>query len=300
MARPESPHSDVNRRSIESPQAASLSARRFRPRKQWAAVAVILLLTAMLAHALATQPNFQWGVVRQYFLQPPILHGLLLTVELTISAMCIGIILGTGLAIMKSSKNHILQSAATAYIWFFRGTPVLVQVIFWYNLAALLPNVGLGIPFGPTFVQFHTNSLISPIAAANLGLGLAEAAYVAEIVRGGILGVDPGQIEAGRALGFRRKDILRRIVMPQALPIIIPPIGNEVIGMLKYTSITSVIAVTELLQSAEIIYSRTFQTIPLLIVAALWYLVLTSILTVIQGRIERRLGRSKSRQPSTR
>lgn len=261
---------------------------------QWVAVLVILVLAAMLINALVTQPNFAWPVVGQYFFSRPILAGVGMTIALTMVIMCLGVIIGTCLAVMDSSKNKIVRSAAVLYVWLFRGTPVLVQIVFWYNIAALLPTIGLGIPFGPMFVEFPTNGLVTPLVAATLGLALPQAAYTAEIVRGGMLGVDSGQLEAGSALGFRRMHILRHIVGPQALPIIIPAIGNEVIGMLKYTSLVSTIAVGELLHSATVIYSRTFQTIPLLIVAALWYLILTSVFTFFQGRIERSMKRGRA------
>ena len=166
-------------------------------------------------------------------------------------------------------------------MWFFRGTPVLVQLIFWFNLASLFPEVKLGIPFGgPALAEWQANALITPFLAALLGLGLNEGAYMAEIVRGGILGVDDGQTQAAKALGFTPRQTMRRIVIPQAMRIIIPPTGNQTIGMLKYTSLASVVAVAELLQSAQAIYNRTFETIPLLIVASLWYLILTTVLSI--------------------
>ena len=167
----------------------------------------------------------------------------------------------------------------------FRGTPALVQLIFWYNLAALFPKITLGIPFfGPDFVSLNANTIITPVVAANLGLGLCEGAYMAEIVRAGIMSVDPGQREAGVALGLTRAQTMRRIILPQALRVIVPPTGNQIIGMLKLSSLASVISVTELLAAAGLIYTRTFETIPLLIVASLWYITLTSLLTLGTAR----------------
>jgi polar amino acid transport system permease protein len=262
---------------------------------RWLAGAVILVLAAMLAHSLVTNENFHWDIVGKYLTTSSVLNGLKNTLILTALAMLIGIVGGILLAVMRLSANPLLSWTAAAYIWLFRGTPVITQLLFWFFLAALYPRLGLGIPFGPTFLSVDTNSLIAPFTAALLGLGLNEAAYMAEIVRGGILSVDHGQTEAAEALGMSRAKILRRIVLPQAMRVIIPPTGNETISMLKTTSLVIVIAYFELMTAVQQIYSRNFQTIPLLIVAAIWYLLLTSILTVIQGFIERRFARGVSR-----
>jgi polar amino acid transport system permease protein len=258
---------------------------------RWLAGAVILVLAAMLAHSLVTNENFHWDIVGKYLTTSSVLNGLKNTLILTLFAMVIGIVGGILLAVMRLSANPLLSWTAAAYIWLFRGTPVITQLLFWFFLAALYPRLGLGIPFGPTFLSVDTNSLIAPFTAALLGLGLNEAAYMAEIVRGGILSVDHGQTEAAEALGMSRAKILRRIVLPQAMRVIIPPTGNETISMLKTTSLVIVIAYFELMTAVQQIYSRNFQTIPLLIVAAIWYLLLTSILTVIQGFIERHFAR---------
>jgi len=258
---------------------------------RWVAVAVIVVLAAMLIHSFLTNPNFQWDVVGQYLFSDPVLRGLRNTLILTVLAMAIGIVGGVLLAVMRLSPNPVLAGAAAVYIWLFRGTPVITQLIFWNFLAALYPRLGLGIPFGPTFVSVDTNAVISVFAASLLGLGLNEAAYMAEIVRGGIQSVDHGQSEAAGALGLSRTQTLRRIVLPQAMRVIVPPTGNETISMLKTTSLVVVIAYFELTVAVQTIYSRTFQTIPLLIVAALWYLALTSVLSVGQMFIERRFGR---------
>ncbi len=186
--------------------------------------------------------------------------------------MAIGIVGGVLLAVMRLSPNPVLAGTAGVYVWLFRGTPLITQLIFWNFLASLYPRLGLGIPFGPTFVSVDTNAVISVFTAALLGLGLNEAAYMAEIVRGGIQSVDQGQSEAAGALGLSRAQTLRRIVLPQAMRVIVPPTGNETISMLKTTSLVVVIAYFELTVAVQTIYSRTFQTIPLLIVAALWYL----------------------------
>ena len=258
---------------------------------RWVGVAVIAVLVAMLVHSFLTNPNFEWDVVGEYLFSDPVLRGLRNTLILTVLSMAIGIVGGVLLAVMRLSPNPVLAGAAAVYIWLFRGTPVITQLIFWNFLAALYPRLGLGIPFGPTFVSVDTNTVISVFAASLLGLGLNEAAYMAEIVRGGIQSVDPGQTEAAGALGLSRTQTLRRIVLPQAMRVIVPPTGNETISMLKTTSLVVVIAYFELTVAVQTIYSRTFQTIPLLIVAALWYLALTSVLSVGQMFIERRFGR---------
>ena len=258
---------------------------------RWVGVAVIAVLVAMLIHSFVTNPNFQWDVVGQYLFSDPVLRGLRNTLILTVLSMAIGIIGGVLLAVMRLSPNPVLAGAAAVYIWLFRGTPLITQLIFWNFLASLYPRLGLGIPFGPTFISVDTNAVISVFAASLLGLGLNEAAYMAEIVRGGIQSVDPGQSEAAGALGLSRTQTLRRIVLPQAMRVIVPPTGNETISMLKTTSLVVVIAYFELTVAVQTIYSRTFQTIPLLIVAALWYLALTSVLSVGQMFIERRFGR---------
>jgi polar amino acid transport system permease protein len=253
----------------------------------------VVLLLAWFAWIVVTNPNFQWPVVGKYLFDPQILDGVKLTIELTASAMAIGISLGILAALMRLSHNPLLRAAGTFYVVTFRGTPALVQLIFWFNLAALFPSITLGIPFfGPDWISINANAVITPFVAANLGLGLCEGAYMAEIVRAGILSVDPGQREAGVALGLTRGQIMRRVILPQAMRVIVPPTGNQIIGMLKLSSLASVISVTELLAAAGLIYTRTYETIPLLIVASIWYLGLTSLLTLAQRVIERRLGRS--------
>ena len=258
---------------------------------RWLAVVVLAVLAAMLVNTILTNDRFRWPVVGEYLLSPQVLNGLRNTLILTALSMAIGIIGGIALAIMRLSPNPILSGVAALYIWLFRGTPLIAQLLFWNFLAALYPRLALGIPFGPEFISFDTNQLINQFAACLLGLGLNEAAYMAEIVRGGLVSVDPGQTEAAGALGMSRAQTLRRIVLPQAMRVIIPPTGDETISMLKTTSLVVVIGYFELLTSVQRIYSTNFQTIPLLIVAAIWYLVLTSILSVGQGFLERRFGR---------
>ena len=263
---------------------------------RWVAAAIVLVVAVAIVRSVATNPNFQWGVVGEYLFDARILSGLRVTIELTAIAMAIGIVLGVLLAIMRLSPNRLVSSASSFYIWFFRGTPVLVQLLFWYNIAALYPKVGLGIPFGPSFIHADANALIKPFTAAILGLGLNEGAYMSEIVRAGIISVDQGQTEAAQALGMNRMRIMRRIVLPQAMRVIIPPTGNETISMLKTTSLVSVIAIQELLGSVQTIYNNTYQVLQLLIVASLWYLLFTSVLSVGQYYLERRFTRGSARE----
>lgn len=266
---------------------------------RWVVAAVLAVVAAMAVHAVAFNSRFGWNIVFRYFASKEILTGLLRTLELTSVAMGIGIVLGTVLAVMRLSPNPIVANAARLYVWFFRATPVLVQILLWFNLAALFPKLSIGIPFGARFASASVNSLISPFAAAILGLGLNEGAYMSEIVRAGVLSVDHGQVEAAQALGMRRILLMRRIVLPQAMRIIVPPTGNETISMLKTSSLVSVIALPELLYSAEIIYSRTYQTIPLLITASIWYAIVTTVLTFGQASVERHFAKGQAR-PSVR
>ena len=263
---------------------------------RWAAAAVVVLLGLLAAQSVATNERFEWEVAGSYFFSPRILDGLVMTLQLTVISMTIGIALGTLLAVMRISPNPLISAAASAYIWFFRGVPILVQLLFWFNLAALYPVLTLGVPFGPTLASFSANTYITPMVAAILGLSLAEGAYMAEIVRAGLVSVGHGQTEAAQALGLRRSLALRLIILPQAMRAIIPPTGNEVISMLKTTSIVSVIAVSELLYSVQLIYAVNYKTIPLLMVASIWYLIFTSALTVVQYYVERRFSRGAARE----
>jgi polar amino acid transport system permease protein len=264
---------------------------------RWVAAAIVLIVALALVRSVVDNPRFEWGIVGEYVFDGRILHGLRVTIELTAIAMGIGIVLGVLLAVMRLSPNWLVSGASSFYIWFFRGTPVLVQLLFWYNIAALYPKIGLGVPFGPSFIHADANSLITPFTAAILGLGLNEGAYMAEIVRAGIISVDPGQADAAQSLGMTRLQTMRRIVLPQAMRVIIPPTGNETISMLKTSSLASVIVVTELLYAGQLIYSVNFKTIPLLITVSIWYIVCTSVLYVGQYYLERYYGRgARTRQ----
>ncbi|MGH3436779.1 MAG: amino acid ABC transporter permease [Sciscionella sp.] len=271
-------------------------ARRRKP-GQAVLTAVIALLAAWGVAIIITNPRFDWPTVGQYLFDASVGHGIAITLELTVYAMVIGVVLGVVLAVLRQSASPVARGAAALYIWFFRGTPVLVQVLFWGFAAALFPQIGLGIPGGgPTLFALDTNTLVSLFAAAVLGLGLNEAAYVAEIVRGGLLSVPPGQVESAHALGLKELATLRYIVLPQALRAIIPPMGNQVINMLKMTSVVLVIGVRDLLGSVTDIYARNYHQIALLAVACIWYLLMTSALTYLQTRLERHLGRGMGRR----
>ena len=263
---------------------------------RWLAGLVVLFLIYAVAVSMTANKRFQWSVIGHYLTTSQILHGLVTTLELTVTSMAIGIALGIMLAVMRLSPNPLVSGASWVYIWFFRGTPVLVQILFWFNIAALYPRFAVGIPLGPQLTHVNLTSLITPFIAGMLALGLNEGAYMAEIVRAGIISVDEGQGEAAQALGMTRLLTMRRIVLPQAMRVIMPPTGNETISMLKTTSLVSSIAVPELLYSAQIIYARTYQTIPLLIVASIWYLIVTTILSIGQYYLERHFGRGTARE----
>ncbi|HEV2980591.1 MAG TPA: amino acid ABC transporter permease [Solirubrobacteraceae bacterium] len=263
---------------------------------RWIAAAVILVIAASLVRSAATNPHFEWSVVGHYLFDERILEGVRVTLELTVIAMAIGIVLGIVLAVMRLSPNPLVSGSSWLYVWFFRGTPVLVQLFFWYYISALYPRIDLGIPFGLSFIHINANQAITAFTAAILAFGLNEGAYMSEIVRAGIISVPEGQSDAARSLGMTRLQTIRRIVLPQAMRVIIPPTGNETISMLKTTSLASAIAVAELLYAASSIYSVNFKTIPLLIVASIWYLVCTSVLYVGQYYLERYYARGSMRE----
>jgi polar amino acid transport system permease protein len=277
---------------LPSHEQKNLPVVRVRHYGRWVAAAIMLLIAAAFIRSVLTNTRFEWPTVWFYLFNDAILSGLATTLWLTVVAMAIGVTLGTLIAIMRSSDNPLINKFASGYTWIFRGTPLLVQLIFWYNIAALYPTIDIGLPFGPTFVSLDANQYITVYIAAILGLGLNEAAYMSEIVRSGLNSVPSGQREAAEALGMTSGRILLRIVLPQAMRVIIPPTGNQLIGMLKTTSTVSVIAMQELLYSAQLIYSTNFQTIPLLIVASIWYLAVTTILSAGQHYLERHFGKS--------
>jgi polar amino acid transport system permease protein len=262
---------------------------------RWVAIAAIAVLAAMLVNSLLTNPNWNWSFQLEWAFSPPVLQGVVTTLWLTVVSMIIGVVLGITLAIMRLSPNPVLSGVAWVYLWVFRGTPVLVQLFIWANIAALYKQISLGIPFGQAFLTFDTATLVPNVMAAILGLSLNEGAYMAEIVRSGILSVDEGQREAAEALGLSRGQTLRRIILPQAMRVIVPPTGNETISMLKTTSLVSIVPYYELVFQASVIGQRTFKPFPMLIMASLWFLALTSILMVGQYYIERYYARGSVR-----
>jgi polar amino acid transport system permease protein len=265
---------------------------------RWVAGAVVLFVAVALVQSAATNGRFRWDLVRHYLFDSSILGGVGTTIELTVIAMAVGIVLGIVLAVMRLSANPLVSTAASFYIWFFRGTPVLVQLLGWFFISAVYPKITLGIPFGgPDLIHASANSLITPFRAAILGLALNEAAYMAEIVRAGMLSVEEGQSDAAAALGMTRLQTMRRVVLPQAMRVIIPPTGNETISMLKTTSLVSVLGYKELLYSAQLIYATNYQQIPLLMVVCIWYLALTTVLSTGQYFLERHYGRGTARTP---
>jgi polar amino acid transport system permease protein len=262
---------------------------------RWVSAAVVLAIAADIIYTISTAPNLDWSVVRTYIDNGLILHGIVVTLELTVLAMLIGIALGAILAVMRVSANPVVSAFSWLYIWFFRGTPLLVQIFFWFNIALVLPHVSIGIPGTPLHAEASTNQLITPWTAALIGLGLNEGAYMAEVMRAGIISVEHGQTEAAQALGMSRLQVMRRIVLPQAIRVIIPPTGNETIGMLKSSSLAFVAAVPELYTRAEEISASNFAIVELLIVASSWYLLMTSILTFGQYYVERYFARGSQK-----
>ena len=252
---------------------------------QWAAAGAVLVLLGLAVNSVVRNEAFQWDVVGDYFTSDSVLRGLWLTLWLTALVMALGFALGALLAAFRLSANPVLRAVSWGYVWLFRSMPILVQLLFWFNIGALYPTI-LGV---------KTVNLLGPVAVAVIGLTLHEAAYAAEVVRGGILSVDRGQIEAAEALGLSRWRRWWRIVLPQAMRSIVPPAGNMLIGTLKGTSIISVIAVQDLLYSVQLVYHRTYQVIPLLMVATLWYVIVTSVLSVGQHYIERHYARGSER-----
>jgi polar amino acid transport system permease protein len=267
---------------------------------RWVAAGVILLVAAWLVVSAARSHFVDFSVVRRYQFNRTILQGLRNTIVIAVLAQLAGIALGVVFAVMRLSKNPVTSSVSAFYIWFFRGTPVLVQLIFWFNLPGVFKTLTIAVPF--THLVLFSEPMVkfmTPFTAALLGLGLNEGAYMAEIVRAGIISVDEGQTEAAMALGMTPGLLMRRIVLPQAMRVIVPPTGNEFISMLKTSSLASVILYGELLRRASDIYSTNLRTIELLIVASIWYLVLTSVATVGQYYVERRFARGSSRYEGT-
>ncbi|CAN7698302.1 amino acid ABC transporter permease [Neorhizobium sp. LjRoot104] len=249
------------------------------------AAGIVLLLLAGLIRAF-TVGQIEWRYVGDFIFAPTILAGLVNTLLMTVAAMALGIFLGVVIAIMRISGNPVLSSIAVGYVWVFRGAPALLQLMIWFNLALIFPTMGI-----PGLFEFRTVDLMTPFVAAMLGLGISQGAYTSEVVRSGLLSVDTGQYEAARSIGMTHMRMLRRIVLPQAMRVMVPPIGNEVIGMVKLTSLASVIQYSEILHNAQIIYFANTRVLELLLVACFWYLVVVTILSIGQFYIERYFGR---------
>jgi polar amino acid transport system permease protein len=258
---------------------------------RWFAAIVIAIFAALMIRSVITNDKFQWDVVWDTLWNASILRGMLATLLLTAVSMVVGVVLGVIVAVGRLSENPLVWGASAGYAWLFRGVPVLVQLLFWNFIAAVYPQIGID----PIW-SADANSLITPFMAAILGLGLSEAGYMSEIVRAGILSVDEGQEEAAKALGMTRFQAMRRVILPQAMRLIVPPTGNETISMLKTSSLVSVIAYTELLYAGQLIYARSFEQVPVLIAVSIWYLFLTSLLSIGQYYIERYYGRGSARQ----
>lgn len=279
---PAVPDYDIGRLSIVKPRHYG----------RWLAAAAILAILLFIVKAFA-DGQIAWRVVGQFFTAPAILNGLVNTIAMTVCAMALGITLGVVFAVMAMSPNPVLRGTAVLYIWFFRGTPLILQLLLWFNLALVFPRIGI-----PDVFSIRTVELITPFVATLLGLGINQGAYTAEVVRSGILSVDSGQTEAASAIGMTRLTALRRIVMPQAMRVIIPPVGNEVISMVKLTSIASVIQYSEILRNAQTIYYANNYVIELLFVAAIWYLAVVTVLSIGQHFLERHFGRGQRKTAS--
>ncbi|POX37371.1 amino acid ABC transporter permease [Streptomyces sp. Ru73] len=262
---------------------------------RWVAVALTAVLLAQFVHGLVTNPGWEWGVFAQFFTTETILRAVGTTLQLTVYGTVLGFLLGLVLAFMRLSESAFLKSVAVGYIWVFRSVPLIVQLLFWFNLAYLYKRIDLGVPFGPGLFSFDTVNLVGAMSAAVLGLALHQAAYAAEIVRGGVLAVDDGQLTAAAALGIPRLRQLRRIVLPQAMRAILPNAANEVISLFKGTSIVSVMAIGELFYQVQVIYGRNGRVVPLLMVATVWYVLLTGALSVLQHLIERHFAKGATR-----
>jgi polar amino acid transport system permease protein len=286
---------------VTEPSSTPIQAVPLRRPGRWISAFILVALLFLFLWGAATNEAYDWSTYGKYLFDQRISAAALVTLELTVISMAIAVVLGVLLAVMRLSDNPVLRALSWLYIWFFRGTPVYVQLVFWGLITSIYHQVHLGIPWGPSLVTFDVRDVGSAFLFAFIGLGLNEAAYMAEIVRAGIRSVDEGQTEAAQALGMSWPQTMRRIVLPQAMRVIIPPTGNEVISMLKTTSlVVAVPLTTELYSRARAIATPIFRVIPLLLVAATWYLVMTSVLMVGQYYLERYFARGSSKTMSDR
>lgn len=262
---------------------------------RWIAVAVLAVLALQIGQAISANPNFHWDVYLAYLFAPSVIRGVGWTLLLTVVAMTVAIVVAGMLVVMRDSENPVLRGIAYGWVWFFRGTPIYTQLLFWGLFAVLFPNLSLAIPFGPEIISVETKYIVTPAIAAILGLGFNESAYLTEIFRAGFNSIDRGQAEAAQALGMKRSKIWMRILMPQAMRVIIPPTGNETIGMLKMTSLVLAIPFTlDLTFATNAISNRLYLPVPLLLVAGTWYLAVTSLLMMGQYYLERHFGKGVS------
>lgn len=264
------------------PDVSKLVAAPQRHLGRWAATLLVCALLAFVGDAFA-KGQIEWRYVGRFLTAPVILTGLLNTVAMSVAAMTLGIALGITAAVMRVSSNPVLRAVAVGYAWLFRGTPIILQLLLWFNLALVFPTLGI-----PGLWTVKTVEVMSPALAALLGLGINQGAYTSEVIRAGMLSVDVGQYEAAKAIGMTQLRSLRRIIYPQAMKVVIPPLGNEFIGMIKLTSIASIIQFAELLHNAQNIYYANSRVIELLIVAGIWYLAIVTVLTPLQILLERR------------
>jgi polar amino acid transport system permease protein len=256
---------------------------------RWVSAALIVLVLVALGRAFA-HGQIEWSYVGRFLTVPVIISGIVNTVVMAVLAMALGIVLGVVVAIMRLSPNPVLAVTAAGYTWLFRGTPLILQLLLWFNLALVFPTIGI-----PGLWSGRAVDIMTPFLAALLGLGINQGAYTSEVVRAGLMSVDTGQYEAAQAIGMGRMRALRRIILPQAMRVVIPPLANEFIGMVKATSLASVIQYPEVLHNAENIYYANSRVIELLIVAGLWYLLVVSVLTPLQMLLERRFARGVAR-----
>ena len=288
--------------AAQQPPAAAIDAVALRHPWRWVGAGVILVLLGLFLYGAATNPAYGWATYTKYLFNERILFGVWNTLQLTVYAMVLGVALGIVLSVMRLSPNPVFQSVAWVFLWIFRGTPVYVQLVFWGLLPTIYQKDQFGIPFGPSFFHLNLQSLSIPFLLAVIGLGLNEAAYMAEIIRAGITSVPEGQTEASTALGMSWGMTMRRTVLPQAMRVIIPPTGNELISMLKTTSLVTAVPYSYDLYSiaSREIAARTFEPVPMLLVAATWYLIVTSILMVGQYYLEKHFSKGISRKLTTK
>jgi polar amino acid transport system permease protein len=278
--------------ALKSP-AVDLSEYHYVPRRYYGRIVasvIILALLALLINAIA-HGKIEWRFVGQFLTARAILFGLGNTIVMSILAMALGVIFGVIIAVMRMSSNPVLSGVAIGYTWIFRGTPLILQLLLWFNLALIFPTIGI-----PGLFQLQTVDIMTPFSAALLGLSINQGAYTSEVVRAGLISVDLGQYEAAKSIGMTRLHALRRIILPQAMRVIIPPIGNEFISMVKTTSLASMIQYSELLYNAQTIYFANARVMELLFVAGIWYLVVVTLLSLGQNRLERYFGRGTRRR----